>query len=86
MASDSDDIPSGLVLPGLQDDTRRGPLLAVLAVLTLAGISVVWPVYPLFRSIRPYILGFPLSFAWVVIWLLVSFAALVLFYRSDVSD
>ena len=85
MADRPDDWPRGLVFPGLQDETRRGPLLALLTVVVLAGGALVWPVYPAFGHVQPYVLGLPFSFAWVVGWLLAVFVALVLFYRVDES-
>lgn len=86
MSDSSDDVPSGLVVPGLQDDTRRSSLRAFLLVSVIAGLALIWPVYPLAADIRPYILGLPLSFAWVVGWLVVMFVALILLYRTDPSD
>lgn len=74
------------MFPGLRDTPNRGPLLAFLAVVLIAGIALVWPIYPLARGIRPYVLGFPLSFAWVIGWLVIVFVALVLFYQTDESD
>lgn len=79
-----DECPQGLVFPGLQDDSNRGPLLALLAIVLGAGCALIWPAYPLARGIHPYILGLPLSFAWVVGWLVVVFVALVFYYRTDV--
>ena len=86
MSDSSDDRPRGLVLPGLQDDSRRAPLLSLLVVTVISGLALIWPVYPFAGSIRPYVLGLPLSFAWVVGWLVVMFVALVLFYRADATD
>lgn len=81
-----DEFPQGLVFPGLRDRPNRGPLLAFLAVVLVAGIALIWPVYPLARSIRPYVLGFPFSFAWVIAWLVIVFVALVWYYRTDEPD
>jgi amino acid transporter len=81
-----DDLPNGLVFPGLQDDTRRGPLLVFLVATVVSGLALVWPVYPIAGGTRPYLLGLPLSFAWVVGGLVVMFVALVLFYRADEAD
>lgn len=86
MPDHSDDPPRGLAFPGLRNAPNRGPLLVFLAVVVVAGIALVWPVYPLASSIRPYVLGLPFSFAWVVGWLVVVFVALVLFYRTDESN
>lgn len=85
MSDSSDDCPRGLVFPGLRSTPNRYPLLVFLSVILVAGLALVWPVYPLAASIRPYVLGFPFSFAWVVGWLVIVFVALVLFYRTDDS-
>lgn len=86
MQSDRDEVPSGLNFPGLRDERRQGPLLAFVTVLTITGLALLWPLYPVFGSIEPYILGFPLSFAWVVVWLVVAFVALVLYFRHDQDE
>ncbi len=49
-------------------------------------VSVIWPVYALFSSPEPFILGFPLSFAWLIFILLLAFAALVYLYITDYRD
>lgn len=86
MSDSSDDVPSGLVFPGLRNDTGRSSLRAFLVVTVISGLALIWPVYPLAADIRPYILGLPLSFAWVVGWLVVMFVALILLYRADTPD
>jgi len=83
VSDSSEDLPSGLVVPGLQNETGRSSLRAFLVVTVLSGLALIWPVYPLAADVRPYILGLPLSFAWVVAWLVVMFVALVLLYRTD---
>lgn len=83
MSDSSDDVPSGLVFPGLRNKTRRSSLRAFLIVTVISGLALIWPLYPLAADIRPYILGLPLSFAWTVGWLAVMFVALVLLYRTD---
>jgi hypothetical protein len=79
-----DDIPSGLVFFTDQaSPSRRRRRRLFLALVLVATLALIAPVYPLFGSIRPLILGLPLSFAWVVLWLTVVFLALVWLYRSD---
>lgn len=56
---------------------ERRIYLGAAAVLAVVFCALVWPVYPLFAGIRPLVLGVPLSLAWVVAWLLVSFATLL---------
>jgi len=83
VADASEDIPEGLVFPGLENETRRASLLSFLAVTIISGLALLWPVYPFAGGIRPYVLGLPFSFAWVVGWLIVMFVALVFLYRTD---
>lgn len=54
--------------------------------VAVAGLALVWPVYPLVPAIEPYVLGLPFSFAWVVGWLGVVFGALLLLYWEDEGD
>jgi hypothetical protein len=86
VADAPEDIPKGLVVPGLENETRRASLLSFLAVTVVSGLALLWPVYPFAGGIRPYVLGLPFSFAWVVGWLVVMFVALVLLYRTDDPD
>jgi len=84
IVSDSDDIPRGLVFPSLRETpARRRRRLAFVMVVAVAGVALIWPVYPSVAGIRPYVLGLPFSLAWVVGWLGVVFGALVLLYRAD---
>jgi hypothetical protein len=83
MPDDADPLPRGPVLSGLDSPIRT----ACLTVFLLTTLSLLWPVYPAVSGIRPYVLGLPFSFAWIVGWLVVMFGALVVLYRHDsVSD
>lgn len=86
VSDSSEEIPKGLVVPGLREETRWPSLWAFLSVTGISGLALIWPVYPLAADIRPYLFGLPLSFAWIVGWLVVMFVALVLLYRSDQPD
>jgi len=81
---DSSDIPRGFVFftEGATPQRRRRRCLFI-TLLLVATLALIWPVYPVFSSIRPLILGLPLSFAWVVLWLSIVFSALVWLYRTD---
>ena len=54
---------------------------ALVVVTALAGLALIWPIYPMVSSYRPTVLGLPLSFAWVILWLSAVFAALVFAFR-----
>ncbi|TVR28774.1 MAG: hypothetical protein EA390_11115 [Balneolaceae bacterium] len=63
--------------------TFRRSRIAFVIVMLLATIAVIWPGYALFSSATPLILGFPLSFAWIIFWVIVSFSAMMALYISD---
>jgi len=63
--------------------TLRRSRTAFVIVMLLATIAVIWPGYALFSSATPLILGFPLSFAWIIFWVIVSFSAMMALYISD---
>ena len=77
-------LPKVLVLfpPGTPPARRRQRLVFVV-ILLVAGLALLWPIYPLFSGVFPLILGLPLSLAWIVLWLAVVLSALVWLYRSD---
>ncbi|MFB6249086.1 MAG: hypothetical protein ABEL97_11000 [Salinibacter sp.] len=83
MADSGPDLPRGLVFQPRRSPRRWVTVLAVLAVVCLAGAALVWPVYSLVPPLEPYVLGLPFSFAWVVGWLGVVFGALLVLYRTD---
>ena len=49
-----------------------------IGVFVLNLVAVIWPVLGLFRSPEPSVLGFPLSMAWPVLWIVISWVALLL--------
>lgn len=63
---------------------RRNRIVFVI-VMAVICLAINWPIYPLFSGIYPLILGFPLSFAWIIVCLLISMAALILLYRWDIT-
>ncbi len=83
MSPSPDDPPHGLVFRSHDTSRhRRG----VVVVVLVATIALIWPVYPQFSSVEPYVLGLPLSLAWVVGWLVIVFIAVALLYRREEQD
>ena len=79
-------LPKGLVLfPPDTSPARRRQRLLFVAILMVATLALIWPIYPMFSGIYPLILGLPLSLAWVVLWLAVMMTALIWLYRSEGS-
>ena len=63
--------------------TFRANRFFILIMAFLASLSIMWPGYPLFADVEPFILGVPLSFAWIILWVILMFIALLLLYFSD---
>lgn len=64
---------------------RRRRILFVL-LLVLAAAALTWPAYDLFSGIRPFVLGLPLSMAWVIFWIVLIFAGILLLFLADSDD
>lgn len=59
----------------------------VVIFFCLVAASLMWPIYPLFSTIEPRLLGIPFSLAYLIIWLLLSFLVLLgLFLLEDRSE
>ncbi|MBO6524912.1 MAG: hypothetical protein JJ971_13855 [Balneolaceae bacterium] len=78
-------IPKRLVFSATSPK-RKKRALALVAVLFVLQVCLIWPVYPIFSSPTPQILGFPLSFVWVIFILLCSFTSLLIFFRKDTTE
>jgi len=63
--------------------TYRANRVFIIILSILASLAIMWPGYPLFAGIEPLILGLPLSFAWIIFWVILMFIALLLLYFSD---
>lgn len=61
----------------------RSVVLGVIGFYVLLFVALIWPVYPLFATIEPRVLGMPFSMAYVVAALLLSFITLFGFYRWE---
>lgn len=81
----SKNIPNGLVFSA-KSPTRKKRALLLVSVLAVLQVCLIWPVYPLFASPTPQVLGFPLSFVWVIVILILSFTSLFIFFRKDNSS
>lgn len=64
---------------------RRSRLIFI-TVIILTALAVIWPGHALFSSAMPLLFGFPLSFAWIILWVIISFAAMLGLYISDSHD
>jgi len=60
----------------------RNGLFAIYVLIVLGAMT--WPGYAWFgNSIEPYVLGVPFSLAWVVGWVLLTFAAMLVYHLTQ---
>jgi drug/metabolite transporter (DMT)-like permease len=55
----------------------------LLGVVLLALGLCIWPGYLLAARVEPYLFGLPFGLAWIVLCLVLVFAALALTFRAD---
>lgn len=63
------------LFPSDMDARERRVYGAAVVFFLLLFAALLWPVYPLFAGIRPRVLGLPLSLAYVIVCLTLSFLA-----------
>lgn len=51
--------------------------------MLITSLAIIWPGHAIFSSATPLIFGFPLSFAWIILWVIIGFAAMLGLYLSD---
>lgn len=61
---------------------RRSRIIFVMVIL-ITALAIIWPGHAVFSSATPLIFGFPLSFAWIIFWVIVGFSAMMGLYLSD---
>lgn len=70
-------------LPPVKSPPIRRSRILFLIVMILTTLAIIWPGHAIFSSATPLIFGFPLSFAWIILWVIIGFVALVGIYLSD---
>jgi len=48
----------------------------------LCALALVWPGYQLGNRVEPYVLGLPMSFAWNLGWVVLTFVVLASYHFS----
>jgi hypothetical protein len=65
------------------DSTERRVYGAVATIFIGAFLATMWPIYPLFNRIRPFVLGVPFSLVYLLILAAVCFLAMLALYRWE---
>lgn len=80
MTGDGSPGPLPRFVPGDLPRGARRVYVGVTTFFVLVFVGLIWPVYPLFATIRPRVLGMPFSLVYVIILLLVAFGVLLGLY------
>ena len=54
--------------------------------MIITALAIIWPGQAIFSSPTPFVLGFPLSFAWIICWVILGFVAMLGLYLTDSHD
>lgn len=75
-------IPNGLVFSSNNPARKKRSFILFIICLFLQA-AVIWPVYSMFADPEPMVLGLPLSFAWMILIILLSFSTMLIFFQFD---
>lgn len=75
-----------LHFPARLSSRRRKIYRFLVGYFLLIFAGMIWPVYPLFDQIRPYILGIPFSLFYLVTLLSATFVALLTVYLWELKN
>ena len=62
---------------------QRRVYRAAVAYFLFVAAAMMWPVYPLFSHVRPFLLGMPLALFYLAFLVILSFLVAVLLYRWE---
>ena len=62
------------------DSTERRVYGAAAAIFIGTFLATMWPIYPLFSRIRPFVLGIPFSLVYLLILTTVCFVTMLALY------
>ncbi|REL32860.1 hypothetical protein DYD21_13635 [Rhodohalobacter sp. SW132] len=61
----------------------RSTRIIFVIVMLITCLAIIWPGHAIFSSATPLIFGFPLSFVWIILWVIIGFAAMMGLYLTD---
>ncbi|WP_017380628.1 DUF3311 domain-containing protein [Paenisporosarcina sp. TG-14] len=54
-----------------------------IAIATLPFLMLVFPLFEIGNRATPIVMGLPFSFFWVILWIVITFVALIILYSLD---
>jgi uncharacterized membrane protein len=63
--------------------TKKRFYTIFIIVAVAAFLPTIFPLYGLVNSASPIVLGLPFNFFWVILWIFIVFAAMIVLYFLD---
>lgn len=63
--------------------SRKSFQILYLVVVIAAFLPLVFPIFEIANKTKPIIFGFPFSFFWIILWIVIVFVAVVCLYFID---
>ena len=54
-----------------------------IVVMVLVFLPTIFPIFAFANRVEPFVFGLPFNFFWVVSWILIAFALLLVMYLMD---
>jgi len=54
--------------------------------VTIPFLLLVFPLYEIANKAEPIVMGLPFSFFWVILWIVITFIAILILYKFDPSN
>jgi hypothetical protein len=61
---------------------KRVSVIVAITYFIMMAVAVTFPGLSLFNTVRPFVLGIPFVFAWILTWVAGSAAVFYFLYRS----
>ncbi len=71
------------IFPSTLSKVERRIYGAATVVFIGVFLATMWPIYPLFNRIRPFVLGMPASLFYLLVLVFVGFFSLLALYRWE---
>ncbi len=71
------------IFPSTLSKVERRVYGAATVVFIGVFLATMWPIYPLFNRIRPFVLGMPASLFYLLVLVFVGFFSLLALYRWE---
>lgn len=57
-----------------------------IVTVTIPFLLLIFPLYEIANKAEPIIMGLPFSFFWVILWILITFTAILVLYKVDPTN